>query len=212
MKKDIIVIGDGGHARMIIDFLEETDQFNIIGVTSKNPDRKKFYNYLVIGDDSVLKYYYKKGEIRNVAIGIGGFRDNSLRKEVFEKVKKIGFSVQSIIHKSAVVSRYAQIGEGCIIMPNVTINNDVTIGNNCIIANGVVISHESVIGNHVLLSAGVIVGGNAIIGSGSLLALGSKVISGVKIGKNVLIGAGAVVVKDCLQEGTYMGIPARKIK
>lgn len=209
MKEKIIIIGDGGHARMILDFLEEKKIYDIIGITTNNQEKKDFYGYPILGDDNQLEIYKKKG-ISKVAIGIGGFTNNILRKNVFNFAKSIGFVIETIIHDSAVISRYAKIGEGTVIMPNVTVNNDVVIGNNCVIANGAVISHETIIKDHVLISAGVIVGGNSIIDEGVLLALGSKVISGVKVGAHSLVAAGAVVVSNILENSKVFGIPARE--
>jgi len=209
MKEKIIIIGDGGHARMIQDFIEEENRYQIIGVTSKNQAREDFFGYPILGPDEVLVNYYTKG-IKKVAIGIGGFTNNESRKKAFIMAKAIGFEVLTIIHNSAVVSKYACIGEGTVIMPNVTINNDVKIGLNCVIANGAVISHESIIGDHVLISAGSIVGGYTRIGEGSLLALGSNVISGVIIGNNTLVAAGAVAVTNIGDNKKVFGVPAKE--
>ncbi len=211
MKEDIIVIGTGGHSRMIQDFIEEIGLYRILGFTTNATNISSFHGYPILGNDEVLTEYFTNG-VKKVAIGIGGFTDNRTRKKIFELVKSIGFEVVTIVHESASISRYASIGEGSVIMPNVVINNDVIIGSNCIIANSAIISHETIIEDHVLVSAGVTIGGYSIIKSESLIALGAKIVSGITIGNNVLVGAGAVVVKDAIEAGTYLGIPARKMK
>jgi sugar O-acyltransferase (sialic acid O-acetyltransferase NeuD family) len=211
MKEEIIVIGTGGHSRMIQDFIEEGDLYRIIGFITNDIKISNFHGYPILGNDDVLRKYFKMG-VKKIAIGIGGFTDNRTRKKIFELVKSIGFDVITIVHHSAVISRYAKIGEGSVIMPNVVINNDVIIGSNCVIANSAVISHETIVEDHVLISAGVTIGGYSIVKSETLIALGASVVSGVTIGNNVLIGAGAVVVKDAIEQGTYIGIPARRIK
>jgi sugar O-acyltransferase (sialic acid O-acetyltransferase NeuD family) len=208
MREQIIIIGDGGHARMLQDFLEETNKFEIVGITSQTAHRTDFFGYPVLGTDEVLKEYYEKG-IKKVVIGIGGFKDNIIRKRIYLMAKSIGFEVETIVHASAVVSKYARLGDGVVIMPNVVINNDVIIGNNCIIANSAIISHESLIEDHVLVSAGVTIGGYTKIGEGSILALGSKIVSGVTIGNCVLVAAGAVVVNDIPDNSIVYGIPAK---
>lgn len=208
MKEKLIIIGNGGHARMLLDFIEEKNRYDIIGVTSNEKNVTDFYGYPVLGNDEILPLFYNQG-VRNVVIGIGGFTNNIIRKKAFMFAITIGYKVERIIHSSAIVSKYARLNDGIVVMPNVVINNDVQIGQNCIIANSAVISHETIIEDHVLISAGVTIGGYARIGEGSLIALGAKVVSGAIIGKNVLVAAGSVVTKNIPDGMTVYGIPAK---
>ena len=212
MKQDIIIIGSGGHAKVVVDIIEEMDVFNIIGVTTVDQEPGSFFQgYTVLGNDDVLPDYQRKG-IKHAVMGLGGYRDNRLRKKVFEFIKSLGFSFQNIIHPSAIVSKSAKLGEGVVIFPGAVLNTEVEVGNNSIIATGSTIDHETVIGNHVLVSAGVTVGAYSKIEDNVLLALGAKVISGIKIKANALIAAGAVVVKDVEENEKVFGIPAKPLK
>lgn len=207
MKKEIIIVGDGGHAKIVCEIVEMQQSYKIIGVTSNNLGNKTFLNYPIIGDDETLNEF--KGKGIELALGIGGFRDNNFRKEKYVELKRKGFTIISAIHPTAIVSKSAKIGEGCVIFAGVIINPYVQIGKNCIIATGSTIDHESIIGDHVLISAGVTIGGYTHLEDEVLCALGSKVVSGIKIGRKALIAAGAVVVSNILEEQTVYGIPAR---
>lgn len=212
MKPNLILIGSGGHAKLVIDILEETNACNIIGVTTTDLKAgESFQGYPVLGNDEVLPEYRKKG-ISYAAMGLGGYRDNALRKKVYEKIKSLGYTFLNAIHPSAIISKTAKIGEGVVIFPGVILNTEVVIGNNSIIATGSTIDHETVIGNHVLVSAGVTVGAYTCIEDNVLMALGSKVISGLIIKSNVLVAAGAVVVNDIEENTKVFGIPAKPIK
>ena len=211
MKEKIIVVGTGGHAKVVIDIIESSSNFEIIGVTTKDGDKKEFLGYSVLGNDEVLFDFKKKG-VNNIAMGIGGYRNNTLRSNLFTNLKAKGFNLPKILHKSAVISNGVSIGEGSVIFPGVVINKDAQIGNNVIIATSASIDHETIIEDDVLISAGVTIGAYSKIKSGALIALGAKIVSGITIGNNVLVGAGAVVVKDAIEPGTYLGIPARKIQ
>ena len=207
----LAIVGAGGHAKVVLDILKEMNNYEIVGVTTNEiSDKKDFCGYPILGDESILSDLIVNG-VTHVAIGVGGFRNNYSRQHVYAKVKAIGFQIVSAVHPSAVISKTVVLGEGNVIFLGVCINTDAHIGNNVIIATGSTIDHETTIEDHVLVSAGVTVGANVLIQEGALLALGSKVVSRVKVGRNVLIGAGAVVVKDCLEEGTYLGIPATRI-
>jgi UDP-perosamine 4-acetyltransferase len=204
----VIVIGTGGHARVVIDIIEEMGNFQIAGLIAKDKNIKDFAGYPVIGTDEDLRSIFTSG-IKNAAIGIGGFRDNHKRTEVFLKLKSIGFKIINAIHPGTIISRKNKIGEGCTICPGVIINTDVKIGDNVIIITGAVVDHETVIHDNVLIATGVTVGAYCTIGKGTLCALGSKIISGVNIGENVLIAAGAVVTNDVKKGSIVYGIPAK---
>lgn len=206
----IIAIGTGGHAKVVIDIMESACNYEIIGVTTKDEDIKEFLGYPVLGNDEVLLDYKNKG-VKNIAIGIGGYRNNDLRINIYNRLKSEGFNPIKIVHHSVFIGRGVSIGEGSVIFPGVVINTDAKIRNNVIIATSSSIDHETIIEDNVLISAGVTIGVYSIIKFGALVGLGAKIVSGITIGDNVLVGAGAVVVQDALERGTYLGIPARKI-
>lgn len=205
--KRVIVIGSGGHAKVVLDILEEMGEIEIIGITSKTlKSGLVFNNYPVIGDDGVLANFRNSDCL--IAMGIGGYKDNNLREQIYNYVKDIGLTFLNVIHPSAIISKSVILGESVVIFSGVIINTDVKIGNNTIIATGSTIDHETIIGNHVLISAGVTIGAYSVINDNALLALGSKVISGINIGKGSLVAAGAVVVKNINDNERVFGIPA----
>jgi UDP-perosamine 4-acetyltransferase len=211
--KKIVVIGTGGHAKVVIDIINAMIDCEIIGVTSKElPVGSRFCDYLILGDDSVLQLMYIEKKFDELAMGVGGFRDNNLRTKIFTNLKLEGFKFTNVIHPNAYISDTVEMGEGCVIFPGVLLNTEVKIGNNTIIATGASVDHETVIGNNSLVSAGAIIGANVKIMDNALIALGANVISGISIGHNALVGAGAVVIKNIEDNSTYVGNPARKIK
>ncbi len=205
--KKVIVIGSGGHAKVVIDILHEMGNVEICGITSKSLNLGSiFVGYQVIGDDTILSQYTNQDYY--IAMGLGGYRDNNLREKVYKYIKGLGFNFINVIHPSAIISRTVKLGESIVVFPNVVLNTDVQIGNNSIIATGSTIDHETIIGNNVLVSAGVTIGAYSKINDNALLALGSKVISGITIGNDAVIAAGAVVIKDVSNKEIVFGIPA----
>lgn len=83
--KEWIIIGTGGHVRVLVDLIKNKQDHEIIGFTSKDYEGKKFCGYPILGDDTVLKEYYSKG-VEHVALGVGGFKNNNLRYELFKKI------------------------------------------------------------------------------------------------------------------------------
>lgn len=209
MREKVIIVGDGGHAKIIIDILQEMDYYNILGVTSKEKDKKQFFGLPVLGNDDVLEDYFKKG-MKNIAIGIGGFKDNKLREVIFNKYLSKGFNIINAIHPKSIIAKSTIMGKGVVIFPGVILNPEVKLGNNVIIATGSTIDHETIIEDHCLISAGVTIGADTKIGEETLCALGSKIISAVSIGNKCLIAAGAVVVSDIEANSKVFGVPAKE--
>lgn len=209
MKKPVLILGAGGHAKILIDIiLKSTDYYleAIIGQDCEPCDLVLGYKILK-GDKHLLDY--KRKNVNSVAIGIGGYTNNMKRKEMYYKLKDMGFEIVNLIDPSATISPFAKLGDGVVVFAGVVINPDVVIGNNVIIATGSTIDHETIIEDHVLVSAGVTIGAGNLIKEGALLALGSNIISRVVIGQNSLVAAGAVVVNDIPDNTVVFGIPAK---
>ncbi len=209
MKEKVLIVGDGGHAKIVIDILREMNQYEILGVTSKHNDKNEFYGFPVLGNDDVLDVYFNKG-IKNIALGIGGFKDNELRTHLYEKFFEKGFVFINAIHPKSIIAKSAIIGKGVVIFAGVILNSEVKVGDNVIIATGSTVDHETVIEDNSLISAGVTIGANAVIGKGTLCALGAKVVSGITVGEKSLIAAGAVVVNDIGANSKVFGLPAKE--
>jgi len=208
-KEKIIIIGAGGHAKIVIEIIKSIGEFDIVGLIANEDEKEnEVMGCQVYKGDDYLDSFYIDG-IKCAAIGIGGYRDNRLRKKIYKKVQKIGYIIPPQIHPSAIISSTANISNGSVVFAGVIINPEVKIGENTIIATGSTIDHETVVKDHVLISAGVTVGASVKIEKGVLLALGSKVISGITIGEYALIAAGAVVVDDISANEVVFGIPAK---
>ncbi len=207
---EIIIIGSGGHAAVVIDIIHQMTTFTIYGVTSLSLKKgSSFCGYPVLGDDSVLEDITTQTGITHLAMGIGGFKDNIHRTKIYNELKSKGFIFINAIHPFSSISSTAKIGEGVTVYPGAIINTEVKIGNNVIIATGASIDHETTIEENVLISSGSVIGAYTLIKNGTMIALGSKIISGLIIGSNSLIAAGAVVVNDVPDNSRVYGVPAK---
>jgi sugar O-acyltransferase (sialic acid O-acetyltransferase NeuD family) len=143
-----------------------------------------------------------------ICVGIG---NNAIREKIQEKLETEGASIPVLIHPNAVIGEQVEFGVGTTIMAGVVINCCSKIGKGCIINTGATIDHDNLIEDYVHISPGVHTAGTVKIGKGSWLGIGSIVSNNLKITNGCIIGAGAVVVKDILGEGTYVGVPARRV-
>jgi sugar O-acyltransferase (sialic acid O-acetyltransferase NeuD family) len=139
-----------------------------------------------------------------VAIG-----DNAVRKKV---VKMANHSFTNIFHPSALLSPYATVGQGNVILHRAIIQAESTIGNHVIVNTGAQVDHDCVIDDFVHLAPGVILCGNVYIGEGSFIGAGTTIIPGKKIGAWSIVGAGSVVIDNIPDNVVAVGNPAKVIK
>lgn len=209
--KKIVLIGSGGHCKVIIDIIKSTNEYEIVGAINKEPEIGKVLGIPIIAGDDELEELYSNG-INNAFICIGALNNINLRNMIYKKLKKIGFESPILIHNNSIVSEFACIGEGTCIMPGAVVNASVEVGKNCIINTGCIIEHDCKIGDNVHISPRACLGGEVIIGENSHIGIGSTIIQGIHIGSNVTIGAGAVVINDINDNSTAVGIPAKIVR
>jgi len=210
-KKKIVLIGGGGHCKVVISILNKLDNFEIAGIVDNYKAKSFISGIKIIGTDDDLKDIYKSG-IHNALITVGSTKDNAKRYRLFNMAREIGYKFPVIISPEAIVDESVKIGEGTVIMPGSIINIDSSIGKNCIINTGAIIEHDCKIGNHCHIAPGVHISGEVNICELSFIGIGTTIIQGIKIGKNVTIGAGSVVIKDISDNVIAVGNPAKIIK
>jgi len=208
----IILIGGGGHCKVIIDAITLGGRYRIVGITDPRKDMKeRVCGVPVIGPDSALERYFKKG-VRSCFLAIGTVRSEIARAKLYKRIAKFGFSFPNVIHPRACVSKFAYLGEGNYVGPGAIINADAVVGDHCIINTGALVDHDCVIGDYVHVATGVSMSAGVVVGEYAHIGTGSSIVQYVKIGGHVTIGAGSVVVCSTDKAGTYVGNPARRIK
>lgn len=209
-KKDLILIGGGGHCKSCIDVIEVEGRFKISGIVDiEKRLRQKVLDYEVIASDKDLPDLVTR--YKDFFIAIGSIKDPWKRIEKFEYLKALGARFPVIISSLAHVAKSARVEEGTIVMHKVIVNSDARIGKNCIINTSALVEHDSQIGDHCHISTGSIVNGKCRIGNRVFMGSNSMVVNNVNIGDDVVIGAGSVVARSISKAGVYVGNPARRV-
>ena len=205
---EIILLGGGGHAKVLIDLINTSMQFEISGILDTQLEiGTKVLNVPVLGDDDLLSGLYSKG-IKNVCIAIGSVKDNARRRILFDKVKQMGLLVPYLLHPQAIISKNVRFSEGVQIMAGVNVQTDSLFKENTIINTGAIIEHDCSIGSHVHICPGAVISGGCTVGDGAFIGAGATVMQEINIGKCVTVAAGAVVVKDVPDRSMVKGVPA----
>jgi sugar O-acyltransferase (sialic acid O-acetyltransferase NeuD family) len=210
----IILVGAGGHCKVIIDIIKSTKNYNIVGVTDKTyaqGEEKHVLDIPIIGDDTILKELYNNG-VKNAFVCIGALQNIEVRDKIFNNLKALGFSMPVLIHNHAIVSPYANVHDGTCIMAGAIINPGALIEENCIVNTGAIIEHDCIVQRNTHISPRACIAGSVNIGYNTHIGMGSSIIQSVHIGNNVIIGAGAVVIENIVDNVVAVGIPSKIIK
>lgn len=199
--KQLLIIGASGHGKAVADIAKLNGYENIL-FFDDNDNIKECGKYPVIGKSSDVTAY--EGDVI-VAIGNADIREK-LHKLYAERNKPI------LIHPSAVVADTVSISEGTVVMAGAVINADAVIGKGCIVNTCSSVDHDCRIGDFVHVSVGAHVAGTVNVSDRTWIGIGAVVSNNLNICADCKIGAGAVVVKDIDIEGTYVGVPVRKVK
>jgi len=209
VSKPVIVIGGGGHAKVLIDALRSSNEFQILGIVDERlPIDQTVLDVPVIGSDDLLLRGERHGNY--LALGVGSVRGDENRKRLYERFRELRYEFPAVRHARATVAPGVTLGDGTQVMAGVVIQPDVCIGSNCIINTSAVIEHDCTIAGHSHAAPGAVLGGGVVVGECSFIGLGARVLPGVKIGSLVTVGAGAVVVDDVEDAATVVGVPARR--
>lgn len=191
-KKQLILLGGGGHCKSVIDVAESAG-YTILGVLDKAElVGTKVLGYEIIGTDDDIPLYVDKAEF---LITVGQIKSPAIRKKLALLVMRAGGKFATVIASDAYVSKYATIGAGTVIMHKAIVNADACIGEHCIINTMANIEHEVQIGGFCHVSTGVMVNGNCVLGDEIFIGSGSVLYNGISVIDNAIIPAGTVVRK-----------------
>jgi sugar O-acyltransferase (sialic acid O-acetyltransferase NeuD family) len=206
MPDPFLVIGAGGHAKVVIDALLGTGN-HVVGCFDDNSrlvGTEPIRGIKVVGPAMRVGDEWKKGTFVIVAIG-----ENRVRREV---ALRLSVDYGMVVAPSAILGRGVTLGPGTMVLPSATVNIDSAIGGHVILNTGCSVDHDCRIGDYSHVAPGCCLGGDVVVGEGSFLGIGTRVLPGIRIGRWSVVGAGAVVTRDLPDNCTAVGLPARVIK
>ncbi len=203
MNRNVIIIGASGFGKQTADIVLN-NRDNVIGFLDDNPETVEFFHRPVLGKTTDFAQFSDC----EFVISIG---NADIRERIADMMGNAKW--YTAIHPKAVVSPYdVNIGDGCVVLSGAVIDPGVTIGKHSLINCNAVVAHDCNIGNYCHISVGTNIAGMVNIGDKTWVGIGSSVSNNLRISGGCMIGAGAVVVKDIEESGTYVGVPAKKIK
>mgnify|MGYP000861597602 CR=1 FL=1 len=206
--KTLGIIGAGDLGQQIADYAINDNHYDGVVFFDDYYDNNTKNKIKVVGKLVDIEKAFNDKVFDELIIGIG-YKHLEFKKKIYEQFKdKITFG--KIIHSSSIISKSANIEEGCVIYPGCIIDINSVIKANTIINIGCTISHDSEVGKHCFLSPRVAIAGFVKINDECTLGINSTIIDNITITSKTKIGASALIIESITENGLYIGIPAKK--
>lgn len=204
----LILVGSGGHARVLLSSLLLQGE-RVLGFVDPDKTRRELLGVPYLGCDDAISR--DPGEVLLVN-GIGAVASIENRLRVYESFRRRGYRFASVIHPDAIIAPEAKLADGVQVMAGAILQTGCAVEEDCIINTGARVDHDCVIHAHAHVAPGAVLSGNVHVGPRSHIGAGATVIQGVHIGPDAIVGAGAVVLSDVPEFCTVVGVPARPIQ
>jgi len=209
---DILIIGSSGHAKVVIDIVEQVGRYRIAGLLDDYRSiGEETLGYSVIGKRTDLVDRVREHSIRGTLIAIG---DNDARSKIADWAIQCcpDLPFVTAVHPSATIARNVDLGAGTVIMAGAVINPCCSVGQFCILNTNSSLDHDSVMEDFASLAPGATVGGSCQIGTRSAVGMGATLVQSVTIGNGTVVGAASLVLGSIESGIVAYGVPARAVR
>jgi sugar O-acyltransferase (sialic acid O-acetyltransferase NeuD family) len=208
MKIPLVIVGSGGHARVILDAALSAGWTAAGFIDDIRKPGEDVNGVAVLGNDALLSNeLFLASHVFIVAVG-----NNDKRTEISTRIARNGGTLATVIHASAIVSPTATIGTGTVLLARTVINANANVGNFCIVNTGAIIEHDVILEDSVQICPAVALAGAVRCEQSAFLGTGAVAIPNVVIGIRAIVGAGAVVTKNVPSHHVVVGNPAAAIR
>jgi UDP-perosamine 4-acetyltransferase len=203
-EKPFIIVGGGGHARVVASTLRELGT-SILGFT--DPDSNASLEDVEhLGSDAALADY-TPSEVA-LTVGVGSVESTIRRAHLFDEVKNTNFDFPPVVHPDAFLASETSIRIGSQVMAGAVVQAGTALAENVIVNTNATIDHDCEVGAHTHVAPGATVSGEVSLGAQVHVGTGASLIQGVHVGARSVVGAGAVVIEDVPPDSVVVGVPA----
>ncbi len=205
--KTLVIIGAGGHGRVVEDCAESIGCYNNIiflddCFENTSPNAQKN----LVGP---IKNWHQYRDTADFIVAIG---NNKLRASLLQQLASDSCFISTLIHPTAFISKKSKVASGVVIFANAVVNTGARIDEGCIINTAATVDHDCHIQAYCHISPGVNIAGGVNVGQFSWLGIGSSVIEYITLAENTQSGAGAVITGSTQSNKLYLGVPATPVR
>ena len=208
-KPRVVLIGGGGHGKVVLDALLESGR-DVAGFIDDDPEKAggQVLQFPILGPSSALRDLALRFHFEEVIVAIG---DNYIRDRKFREVIAAGLKPVGVVHPGACVSRFAELGQGVVIMAGAVVNPGTVIDDNVCVNTCACVDHDNHLSRSCHVFPNATLAGGVQVGEFSYVGSGAVVNPYCPIGSHSYVGAGAVVIRAVPDGVVVAGVPAREI-
>ena len=206
MTTPLVLIGGGGHARVVAEAARSRGVFDVVGYVDPQrcEDTERLLGLTYLGGDEWIKSHNEVSLI----LAVGALGRTARRREMVGRLGVPDSRWATIVHADACVSPTASIAAGAVVFAGVVVQSGVRLGLHTIVNTGALVDHDVSLGDYAQLAPGAVVGGGTSIGTCAFIGLGARVRDHIRIGDEAIVGMGSVVLNDVASRETVVGVPA----
>jgi sugar O-acyltransferase (sialic acid O-acetyltransferase NeuD family) len=205
MGRPLIVLGAGGHAKVVIATLRAAGRAPTM-VLDDDPQRWGTRALDVPVEGPVERCRHLGPHEAILAIG-----DNRIRRRLAAELEDAtAITWATAVHPAATVDPSVRLGPGSVVFAGAVVQPDTVVGSHVIVNTAASVDHDCSVDDFAHVGPGSHLGGHVRVGEGSLLGIGSIVLPTCTIGAWAVIGAGATVTGRVEDGWTVTGTPAQR--
>lgn len=206
-----IILGCGGHGRVVLDILVQAGRYAPVGFVDSNRELtgRRIDGLPVLGHPDDLPDLRETLGVDCAIVAVG---DNGARRQLSDRLENLGFELVNAIHPSANLARNVNVGRNVVVAAGALVGAHCQIGDSVILNTGCIVDHESLIGTATHVCPGARIAGRVIVESGAFVGIGATIIQSLRIGYEAVVGAGAVVIRNVAPMSTVVGVPASEVR
>lgn len=210
--KKVILAGNAITADILNCYLAQDDRYQVLGLTV---DDDFIQGGGIPGLDSVAISHTKEvypPQDCTVIMAMGYNDINRSRESMFNRLKEMGYSIETYIHPDAKVYTEHPLGEGCVILPSAVIEPHVRLGANSMVWANVTLAHHSCVAENCWIASGAVISGQAQVERNTFIGVNATIVNKVVVGEYCFIGAGALITKDTKGSSVHLARSGEELR
>ncbi|HWC29824.1 MAG TPA: acetyltransferase [Dehalococcoidia bacterium] len=212
MAQKIVLAGNAITAQILHSYLVSDPRYRLVGVTVDD----EFVSKGSVGDlpavpISALASSFPASECR-VVMAVGYSNLNRVRESLFDRLKAMGYAIETYVHPAASVHSQVPLGEGSVLLPGAVIEPLVTVGANVAVWANATLAHHCSVQEHCWIASGTVVSGQAKVGRNTFVGVNATIVNGVSVGEYSIVGAAALVSRNAPPHSVYLARSAERLR
>lgn len=194
--RKLIIFGGGETALLAYEYFTHDSSYEVVSFAL---DKKYIEEETICGlpvyDVNGIEEYFPPDQYF-AFVAVSSSKLNRSRKELYCRVKELGYPFASYISSKSFVWDKSKIGENCFILENNTLQPFSEVGNNVVMWSGNHLGHRSKIKDHCFISSHCVISGFCEIGEFTFMGVNCTVENNVVIDRDNFVGSGAIIRKN----------------